>query len=466
MGIDLFGSNTLDSNSWSRNVHYMKRRSLLAAASAAPLILPHNVFGANRKLNIAYVGMGGQIQGHVRSAIQLKHNVVAFCDVDPNQVERSKSRHKSVGDAVKEYVDYRKLIDKEKSLDAVVIATPDHWHAPICTAAIKAGLHVYCEKPLTHTVAEARALRELCRTSKVVTQTGNQGSASSNLRRSIELIQAGLLGQVSNVHVWHPSHGWPNGVSRPAGEDAAPKGMDWDFWCGPSPVRSYKSGIYHPGKWRGWYDFGNGSIGDFCCHSFNMPVRALKLGYPSRVEISNVKDAGLESYARAVTHTFHFAAKNGRAPVNLIYYTGGAHMPPKHILDAVKGTFGNVPRVGAIVEGENGMLSSGLWNSQCYVKMNDDPKFTGHGNHPEAKKISQTIPRVRGHFQEWTDAILNGTETFAPFELGGHLTEIGLSGIVALKLQKNLNWNGEAMKARGLPEADALVHKKNRTKWL
>jgi hypothetical protein len=346
------------------------------------------------------------------------------------------------------------------------VATPDHWHAQICTAAIRRGLHVFCEKPLTHTVAEARALRELSRKSRVITQTGNQGSASANLRRSIELIQASFFGQVSNVHVWHPAHGWPNGIPRPEGEDAVPEGMNWDCWCGPSPTRPYKNGIYHPGKWRGWYDFGNGSMGDFCCHSFNMPVRALKLDYPTRVEISDVQGAGFESYAKTVTHTFRFPAKDGRAAVNLIYYTGGSNMPPKEVMDPVVGTFGSVPRVGAIVEAEKGLLSAGLWNSQCYVKLKDDKKFIGHAKHPEAKKIPQTLPRVRGHFQEWTDAIINDGETFAPFEIGGHLTEIGLSGIVALKLQQNIDWDGEAMKAKGLPAADALVRKQNRTKWL
>ena len=446
----------------------MKRRTLLSAAAAtsAPLILPRNVFGSDRKLNVAFIGMGGKIQGHVQETIKLKHNVVAFCDVDARQVEGSKNRHKDVADSVNVYSDYRKLIEKEKSLDAVVIATPDHWHAPICKLAMKAGLHVFCEKPLTHTIAEARALRELSRKSKVITQTGNQGSASSNLRRSIELIQGGLLGKISNVHVWHPAHGWPNGVSRPSGKDPLPKGLDWDFWCGPSPVRPYKNGVYHPGKWRGWYDFGNGSIGDFCCHSFNMPVRALKLGLPDRVEISNVHDAGHESYARAVTHKFHFAKDCNRAAVNLIYYTGNEDMPPEPILDAVRGTFGNVPRVGAIVEGENGLLSCGLWNSQCYVKMADDKKFMGHGNHPDTKSIAQTLPRVRSHFQEWTDAILNDGQTYAPFEIGGQLTEIGLSGIVALKLQKSFDWDGEAMTAKGLPEAGQFVRKQNRSQWL
>lgn len=444
----------------------VNRRSFLAAAAAAPLILPRSTFAASRKLNIAFIGMGGQVQGHVRRTLQEKHNVVAFCDVDPNQIARSKARHKDAVAAVKEYADYRTLIEKERSLDAVVIATPDHWHAPICSAAIRAGLHVFCEKPLTHTVAEARALRQLCRKSKGVTQTGNQGSASPNLRRSIELIQAGFFGQISNVHVWHPAHGWPNGVSRPDGEDPKPQGMNWDFWCGPSPTRPYKNGIYHPAKWRGWYDFGNGSIGDFCCHSFNMPVRALNLGYPTRVEIGGVRNAGLESYASAVTHTFRFAAEGDRAAVNLIYYTGGDDMPPKELLDQLVGTFGKVPRVGAIVEGEKGLLSAGLWNSQCYVKMEGDSKFLGHGSHPEAKKIAQTLPRVRGHFQEWTDAILNGGKTFAPFEFGGHLTEIGLAGTVALRLQRSIDWDGEAMKVKGTPEADALVRKQNRTEWL
>ena len=448
------------------NAITMKRRTFLATAAVAPAVLPRNLFGANNRLNIAFIGMGGQMQGHVSNTLQLGHHVAAFCDVDPNQVASSQNRHKPKTDDVKAYIDYRELLEKEKSIDAVVIATPDHWHAPICIAAMKAGKHVFCEKPLTHTIAESRALRELSRTSGVVTQTGNQGSASSNLRRSIELIQSGLLGQVSNVHVWHPAHGWPNGGTRPPGSDPVPNGMNWDFWCGPSPLRPYKGGIYHPAKWRGWYDFGNGSIGDFCCHSFNMPVRALNLGYPSRVEISNVQKAGLETYAKTVTHTFHFPANGKRAAVNLIYYTGGEDMPPKHITDPLIGTFGSIPRVGAVVEAERGLLSSGLWNSQCYVKLNGDSKFTGHAKHAEAKKIPQHLPRANGHFREWTDAILNNGKTFAPFEIGGHLTEIGLSGIVALKLQRNLDWDGRAMKAKGLSEAAAHVKKQNRTRWL
>jgi predicted dehydrogenase len=442
----------------------MKRRTLLSASATAPLILPRNIFGADKKLNVAFIGMGGKIQGHVSRTVQLGHNVVAFCDVDYGQVANSMKRHKEV--AERTYKDYRELIDREKTLDAVVIATPDHWHAPICKAAMEAGLHVYCEKPLTHTIAEAREIRELSRKAKVITQTGNQGSASSNLRRSIELIQAGFLGDVSNVHVWHPAHGWPNGIPRPEGHDNLPNGLDWDFWCGTSPLRPYKSGIYHPAKWRGWYDFGNGSIGDFCCHSFNMPVRALKLGLPTRVEISNVHDSGFETYPRAVTHKFHFPAEGKRKAVNLIYYTGNEDMPPEHILKPVRETFGDIPRVGAIVEGSEGLLSSGLWNSECYVKLHSDKKFMGHANHGDTKSIPETLPRARDHFQEWTDAILGIGQVFSPFDFGGQITEIGLSGTVALRVGQNLDWDGEAMEAKGLPGANQFIRKQNRCNWL
>ena len=197
-----------------------------------------------------------------------------------------------------------------------------------------------------------------------------------------------------------------------------------------------------------------------------MPVRALKLGYPSRVEISNVAKGGMETYPQAVTHTFHFSAEDDRPAVNLIYYTGGQDMPPKRLTDQLVGTFGSVGRVGAIVEAEHGLLSAGLWNSQCYVKMNGDKKFVGHEKHPEAVKVPQRLPRVPGHFQEWTDAILNDGKTYSPFEFGGHLTEIGLAGTVALRLQRNLDWDGEAMKAQGVPEADALVRQPSRAQWL
>lgn len=437
-----------------------------AAASSSLALLPSGLVQGEEsetKLNIAAIGLGGQIQGHISRLFKMGHKITALCDVDSGQIASTRGRHKTGVESAKDYKDYRELFEKEKDLDAVVIATPDHWHAPICKAAMKAGLHVYCEKPLTHTVAEARELRELSKSSKGITQMGNQGSASPNLRRSIELIQAGLFGAITDIHVWHPAHNWPSGVDRPAESDTVPAGLDWDFWLGSAPERPYKTGIYHPAKWRGWYDFGNGSLGDFCCHGFNMPVRALNLDYPDKIDIKGT-ELGRESFAKSCTVTFHFPARGERGPVKLHFYTGG-DLPPENLQEDLKGTFGKLPRTGCILEGEKGQLESGLWNSHCYVKLNGEQKFFGAGNHEAAKKVPLSLPRVEGHMEEWVAACLGGPKVFSDFDFGGHLTEIGLAGIVALRLQKSIPWDGPNMKVPGMPEADQYIARTGRTTY-
>ncbi len=452
----------------TQNQSLLSRRAFLkssGAAAGACLIQSGGQLQAQTprpdgKLNVAFIGMGGQIQGHVSRLLQLGHQVAALCDVDAGQIEGSKKRHGEGVAKAAAYSDYRVLLEKEKTLDAVVIATPDHWHAPICRAAMQAGRHVYCEKPLTHTIAEARELRELARASKVVTQTGNQGSASGNLRRSMELIAAGLFGAITEIHVWHPNHSWPSGIERPAGTDEVPAGLNWDFWLGRAPVRPYKKGMYHPVNWRGWYDFGNGSLGDFCCHAFNMPVRALDLDYPTRIEVSGTA-LGLESFAKACTVRYHFPARGARGPVKLNFYTGG-DMPPAEVTAPLAESFGSVSGTGCLLVGEKGLLGSGLWNSECYVKLNGEKRFFGADNHPEAKKVPVTIPRVKGHIEEWVDACLGGPKVFSDFDFGGHLTEIGLAGIVALRLQKNIDWDGPNMKVPGMPEADRFIRREPR----
>ncbi|MFN0127583.1 MAG: Gfo/Idh/MocA family protein [Verrucomicrobiales bacterium] len=444
-----------------------RRRLLSTAASTTGslLIVPAGFLrGQERKpsgkLNIAFIGMGGQIQGHVSRILELGHNVAALCDVDARQIDASKKQHGEGVAKAAVYADYRVLLEQEKSLDAVVIATPDHWHAPICRAAIQAGRHVYCEKPLTHTLAEARQLRELSRTSAVVTQTGNQGGASSQLRRSLELIAANLFGPIREVHVWHPEHSWPSGEARPDGGDPVPSGLDWDFWLGPAPVRPYKSGLYHPAKWRGWYDFGNGSLGDFCCHGFNLPVRALGLDSPTRIEISGT-GLGLESFAKACTVRYHFPARADRGPVQLSFYTGG-NQPPDDVTARLRESVGRLPSTGCLLIGDKGQLQSGLWNSDCSLRLNDDPKFLGADNHPAAREIPVSLPRVIGHLDEWVDACLGGPKVFADFDHGGHLTEIGLAGIVALRLQQSIDWDGPNLKVPGMPEADRYIRKSDR----
>ena len=230
-------------------------------------------------------------------------------------------------------------------------------------------------------------------------------------------------------------------------------------------MRPYKSGIYHPAKWRGWYDFGNGSLGDFCCHGFNLPVRALKLDYPTKIGISG-RGMGKESFAEACTVKYHFPAIAGRDyPVELIFYTGG-DLPPDDITATHRKTFGGVQRTGAILVGDKGELNSGLWNSDCHVWLKGEEKFFGAGNHEGAKAVPQSLPRVAGQIHEWLDACRGQGKVFADFDHGGHLTEIGLAGTVALRLQQSIEWDGPNMKAIGMPEADRFIHKVNRTKWL
>lgn len=451
----------------------LTRRRFLAAGTSASLaacLLPSSASGQDRttlapseRLRIAAIGMGSQIQEHVARVLKLGHQVTAFCDMDEGQIQSSLKRHRENPDPVKTYRDYRVLLEKEKKLDAVIIATPDHWHAPICHAAMDAGKHVYCEKPLTHTLHEARELRERARQSAVVTQTGNQGSASPNLRRSMELIAAGLFGDITDIHVWHPGLEAPYGTRRPAEADPVPEGLDWDFWLGPSPSRAYKEAIYHPAQWRAWYDFGNGTLGDFCCHSFNLPVRALGLDYPDKISVSG-KKMGMESFPTHCTTSYHFPKKGDRREVMLHFHVGDP--PPEARTAELRETFGDFPRVGCLFHGTRGQLSAGLWNSQCYVRLHGEAKFLGADKHEAATPIAETLPRSRGHMEEWLDACRSRGEVFADFDFGGHLTEIGLAGIVALRLQKDIPWDGPAMKVPGLPEAERFMSKENRPRYL
>lgn len=439
------------------------------ACLTAATLMSERSFGADkvpapsRRMNVGCIGIGGQMGADLRAvALECGQNVVAVCDVEESRMSGIKKAVSEIASA-REYKDYRKLLEREKNLDAVIIATPDHWHAPICRAAIQAGKHVFCEKPLTHAVSEARELRELVRKSGVVTQTGNQGAASGNFRRSIEIIQAGVIGGVSEIHAWHPAHGWPSGDDRPTGEDSLPDGFDWDFWLGPAPARPYKKGIYHPAQWRGWYDFGNGSLGDFCCHAFSMPVRALKLEYPTKIEVSGT-GLGKESFARTCRVAFHFPAQGSRKALKLMFTSGG-EMPPAEATAGMKETFGGVPRTGCVVVGEKGTISAGLWNNECYLMMAGENKFRGCDNHEAAKVVPVTLPRTGGHMREWVDACLGGPTTFSDFEVGGHVTEIGLAGTVALRVGHDIEWDGVNMKAKGEPQADHIIKPVYRDGW-
>lgn len=448
----------------------LSRRGLLkssvlgfsAAVLGGPLVMRGSpaTTAANSKVSLAVVGCGGQGRSDMSELLFSGANLVALCDPDASQIEKAReTAAKNGGDGAKGFEDYRKLLDDASSYDAVLIATPDHWHAPLCQAFLKAGKHIYCEKPLTHSVAEARELRELARRSKVVTQMGNQGSASSSLRRCIEIIQAGALGQIREIYEWGIGCTAREGSAE--GEDPVPTGFNWDLWVGPSAMRPFKKDVYHPATWRGWFDFGNGGLADFCCHSINLPMRALNLGYPERL-VTNMDKSGQQPPDKPAVE-FHFPARGKLAPVKL--YWQGNGMPPAAVLAPVADVHKEKDG-GVLIAGEKGCIYSSHWNTGALIRLEGEPRLTDVLHHPATKDVPQSLPRSKGHAQEWIDACRGEGRTFSDFDIGGKLTEIGLAGVLAIRTGRNLDWEGEKMEARNAPEAARFVRTENRKKWL
>ena len=453
-----------------------------AAGMGLPMILQPGLLAGqspNEKLSFACIGMGGQMRGYLIPELnKLDQKIVAICDVDKRQIDSALQVNELK--EVRSYHDYRDLLDKESGVDAVIIGTPDHWHVPICEAALKAGKHVYCEKPLAHSVEECRTLEKLALSHpKLATQTGNQGCSTEGFRRSFEVIQSGLLGNITEVHAWHPAHSWPNGVDRPTTSDAIPQGLDWNFWLGSAPARPYNHEIYHPGKWRGWYDFGGGSLADFCCHGFQLAYRALELDAPTHIDAIG-ENMGHESFPTRCTVTYEFAAKGERGPVRLIFYSGDNNIPPQEV------TQGSVESTGCLIVGSEGTLSAGLWNTDCNVRLKGAKEFRG-ADQPEVAKIAKTQPRIdtevlkwdpskaaqgqrprwsrvnNSHMFEWVLACAGDAKSYSPFEIGARITEIGMLGVLALRMQKPIVWDAVNRRATGLPEADAIIDPKPST---
>ena len=453
---------------------HCSRRSFLKASSAAmgtaafgqPLILSGaqaRSTAANSKLNLALVGCGGQGRGVMRGLLSGGANLVALCDPDQQMIDKARADAlNSGGDATKDakaYEDYRQLLDNASSFDAVLVGTPDHWHAPLCKAFMKAGKHVYCEKPLTHSVAEARELRKLSRTANVVTQMGNQGSASESLRRCTEIIQAGALGQIREIYQW--GIGVTANEGSAEGEDSVPEGFNWDLWIGPSGMRPFKKDVYHPVRWRSWFDFGNGGLADFCCHAINLPMRALDLGYPERIAV-NMQDGRQIADKAAVE--FHFPARGDLVPVTLHWQGNGK--PAAEVLKPLTDAYGDKEPNGVLIVGEKGCIYTSHWNTGGLIRLQGEPRLADVTRHEATKDIPRTLPRTGNHGREWLDACRGEGKTFSDFDIGGKLTEIGLAGVVGLRTGRTLEWNGERMEATNAPEAAQFVRTEYRKKWL
>lgn len=455
-----------------------------ALAGTGFFIVPRHVLGRgftapSDKLNIAGIGAGGKAEVNLPYCYNKgAENIVTLCDVDDRSAAKARARWPTA----KYYRDYRELLDKEqKNIDAVVVSTPDHMHTPIALASMQLGKHVYVEKPLTHDIAEARLLTEAAKKYKVVTQMGNQGSSGDDTRKVETWIQAGVLGDVHTVHVWTNRPVWPQGIPTPTGKFDIPKEVDWDLWLGTAPYRDFHPG-YLPATWRGWVDFGTGSLGDMGCHFIDVPYRALKLGYPVSVECSVgsvfsgffQEQVYTDSYPPSSKTHIMFPARGAMGPVEMIWYDGG--IKPKRPDELLPDEKMGEESGGIIFEGTKGKMLASIFGTNATLL-------------PTVKMKSATLPPAKaafvkggpeGHQQQWVEACKKGfgAYTSSPFEVAGPLTETVLMGNLAVRSynysetnakgqktypgRKRLLWDGKAMRVTNFEPANKFVKREYR----
>jgi len=463
----------------------MNRRRFLQASAAAAgagyfytadaVSADRVAAGPNGKIHFAGIGVGGKGYGDITQAARLGE-VVALCDIDEKTLQEGKAG-KELPNA-KHYFDYRKMLDEMgKNIDAVTVSTADHSHAPASIMAMKMKKHVYCQKPLTHTVFEARKMRLVAKEMGVATQMGNQGSAASGLRRAVELIQAGIIGPVHEAHVWTDRPIWPQApqvMARPEGKFEVPKHVHWDGFLGPAPERPYAPG-YHPFAWRGWLDFGTGALGDMACHTANMAFRALKLAYPTSV-VADATDVNLETYPSSAKITFQFPARDQMPPVSLTWYEGKRDgkklLPPE---DLVKKAIsidtsmnpkrkGKLVNSGSILVGEKGMLySPDDYGSEFFLYPAKDFMEV---NKTKPEKLPINGRGDPGMKAEWVEAIRGGKPAYSNFDFAAMLTETILLGNIAIRLTgTKLDWDGPELKFTNNDKANHFIHYEYRKGW-
>lgn len=437
--------------SHSPNRRDFLKTSALAGAGfwiAGPSAQPAFCRLANDEINFASIGIGGKGQSDSADAGK-SGNMVAICDIDDNTLEKGSQKFSGA----KKYNDWRKMLDEMgKSIDAVTVSTPDHSHAPASAMAMRMGKHCFTQKPLTHTIYEARKLGEIAKEMKVATQMGNQGTAAPGIRKSAGMVRAGALGKVKEVHVWTNRPIWPQGGARPK-ESEAPANVHWDLFLGPAPYRPYAAG-YHPFAWRGWWDFGTGALGDMACHTVNMPFMGLDLRDPISVE-AETSGHDKDSYPKWSIIRFEFPANANRGPVTMYWYDGGKKVPrelmPDEFLQKNKedGSL-KLSGSGCLVIGDKAKLfSPDDYGSQYKL----------HGDYTEPKV---EVPESPGHFAEWVRAIKTGNQEPAMSNFtnyAGPLTETILLGNLAVWAGKKIEWDAKNIKATNAPEVEPIVRK-------
>jgi predicted dehydrogenase len=461
----------------------MTRRQFLssAAAAAAFTIVPRHVLGGpkfvapSEKVNIAIIGAGGQGRHNTRALFnEPDAQIIAvadpseYWDLEPYYYKGKGGRMPVVAEIEKkygekkpgfkcaEYEDFRVMLDKEKSIDAILCATPDHNHAYVSIIAMRQGKHVYCEKPLTHNVWEARQVAKVAKETGLATQMGNHGHSGEGLRQTAEWIWDGAIGAVREVHAWSDTGRWVNHWGRPKETPAIPAGFNWNLWLGTREKRDY-SPEYAPYNWRGWWAFGTGAIGDMACHNMDPAVFALKLEHPTTIEASTSILDG-EVVAPGSICTYHFPARGDMPAVKMMWYDGGLRPPTPEGIDPTDarqrlGDGGN----GVLFIGEKGLITCAGWAGM--------PRLLPESRRHEYKIPAKTIARVKGHHADWLQACKGGTPASGNFEYSAKLTEIVLLGNVALRSKKLLHWDGPNMKATNAPEAEKFLKDEYRKGW-
>jgi predicted dehydrogenase len=431
------------------------RRTFLAAAGAT-LVAPAILHARNRadKLNIAMIACGGRGAHNLKQVAS--ENIVALCDVDAKAVDAAATKYPDA----KKFTDFRKVFDKPDLFDAVMVSTCEHTHAFATMLALKHGKHVYCEKPLTYNIYEARRIREEAAKVKVTTQMGIQMHATETYRRVVELVQGGAIGPVREVHVWvSRAWGWQSEEAakkmdiiytsdRPKEEQPVPKTLAWDLWLGPAPERPFNP-VYVPGpRWYRWWDFGNGTMSDLGSHRNDLPFWALKLKAPLTIEASG-PPAHPEIAPASMTAVYEYPARGDLPAVKLTWYQG--EDKPKIWKD--KG----IPQRadGCLFIGEKGMLLA----DYNYYKLLPEEKFK------DFKEPEPALPRVKDHWVEWVEACKNGKPALADFEYSGWLTEANHLGNVAYRVGKKLEWDAEKMRVKNAAEAEKYVKREYRKGW-
>lgn len=440
----------------SRRRFLAKTSAGVAAFSLAPsgVLGLRGAEGPNEKLNIAAIGIGGQGGSDLDNVSS--QNIVALCDVDSRYAAKRFNQFPKA----KQYRDFRKMLDElNKEIDAVVIGTPDHTHAVIALWAMKLGKHVYCEKPLAHSIQEVRALVNTARERKVVTQLGNQGHSYDSIRAFREWVEDGAIGTVREVHAMCGSvYGRPSQVDRIKETYPVPETLDWDLWLGPVQPQPYNP-MYVPGRWRGWSAFGTGVIGDWTCHVVDPVFWTLDLGAPTHLEALETKDYDLALHAATFPTgskiRYHFPAKGNRPAVTLTWYDGSQRPPQPEEFDKDE----RLPGTGALVVGDKGKILYGS-HGAGNLRLIPDSRMEGR------KKTPQRIPRSPGHQKEWIAACKGGEAPGSTFGYGGPLTELALLGIIAMRFKgRKLEWDGAEGKFLNCPEANAFLKPSFRPGW-